>query len=86
MGAPVVQMGKVTEVGMRVGMTFTIMSLGALAGPPISGAILDRTGSFEHVGYYAGTFLSAFGLFYLAFLTHVILQARPSWYRWSSWA
>ncbi|KAL1948801.1 hypothetical protein VTO73DRAFT_10607 [Trametes versicolor] len=55
MGAPVVQMGKVTEVGMRVGMTFTIMSLGALAGPPISGAILDRTGSFENVGYYAGT-------------------------------
>lgn len=59
MGAPVVQMGKVTEVGMRVGMTFTIMSLGALAGPPISGAILDRTGSFENVGYYAGTYISS---------------------------
>ncbi|KAI0628578.1 MFS general substrate transporter [Trametes polyzona] len=55
MAAPVVPMGKVTEVGMRVGMTFTIMSLGALAGPPISGAILDNTGSFENVGYYAGT-------------------------------
>ncbi|KAI0754237.1 MFS general substrate transporter [Daedaleopsis nitida] len=55
MPQPVVRMGKVTEVGMRTGMAFTIMSLGALAGPPISGAILDHTGSFENVGYYAGS-------------------------------
>ena len=51
---PLVGMGKITEVGMRGGMTFSIMSLGALAGPPISGAILDHTGSFKNVGYYAG--------------------------------
>ncbi|KAI0716985.1 MFS general substrate transporter [Earliella scabrosa] len=55
MAQPVVRMGKVTEVGMRTGMAFTIMSLGALAGPPISGAILDNTGTFENVGYYAGS-------------------------------
>ncbi|KAI0760539.1 MFS general substrate transporter [Fomes fomentarius] len=55
MAQPVVRMGKVTEVGMRTGMAFTIMSLGALAGPPISGAILDHTQSFEDVGYYAGS-------------------------------
>lgn len=54
MAQPVVRMGKITEVGMRTGMAFTIMSLGALAGPPISGAILDHTQSFEDVGYYAG--------------------------------
>ncbi len=54
MAQPLVRMGKVTEVGMRTGMAFTIMSFGALAGPPISGAIFDRTGKFENVGYYAG--------------------------------
>ncbi|RDX51685.1 MFS general substrate transporter [Lentinus brumalis] len=55
MAQPLVRMGKVTEVGMRTGMAFTIMSFGALAGPPISGAIFDRTGKFEDVGYYAGS-------------------------------
>ncbi|TBU44223.1 MFS general substrate transporter [Dichomitus squalens] len=55
MAQPIVRMGKITEVGMRTGMAFTVMSLGALAGPPISGAILDHTGSFENVGYFAGS-------------------------------
>ena len=58
MAAPVVRMGKVTEVGMRTGMAFTVMSLGALAGPPISGAILDHTGELKNVGYYAGAPMS----------------------------
>ncbi len=35
-------------------MTRSIMSLGALVGPPISGAINSKTGGFEAVGYYAG--------------------------------
>lgn len=51
---PVVRMGSVGDVGMRVGMVLTIESFGALAGPPISGAILDHTGGFKAVGYYAG--------------------------------
>ena len=55
---PVVRMGKVTEVGMRSGMAFTVMSLGALAGPPISGAILDHSGSLKNVGYYAGELMT----------------------------
>ncbi|KAI0821879.1 MFS general substrate transporter [Trametes gibbosa] len=59
MGTPVVQMGPVTEVGTRAGITFSIMSLGALAGPPISGAILNNTKSFENVGYYAGSAIMA---------------------------
>ena len=54
MAQPLVRMGKVTEVGMRTGMAFSLMSFGALAGPPISGAILDHTGKFENVGYFAG--------------------------------
>lgn len=55
MGQPAVRMGDVADVGRRVGMSFTIMSLGALAGPPISGAILDHAANdFKPVGYYAG--------------------------------
>ncbi|KAI0718723.1 MFS general substrate transporter [Cerioporus squamosus] len=59
MAQPLVRMGKVTEVGMRTGMAFTFMSFGALAGPPISGAIFDHTGKFENVGYYAGSTVMA---------------------------
>ncbi|RPD54932.1 MFS general substrate transporter [Lentinus tigrinus ALCF2SS1-7] len=59
MAQPLVRMGKVTEVGMRTGMAFTIMSFGALAGPPISGAIFDHTSKFENVGYFAGSTIMA---------------------------
>ncbi|CDO71091.1 hypothetical protein BN946_scf184844.g95 [Trametes cinnabarina] len=56
---PITRMGKVVEVGTNVSMVYSIMSCGALAGPPITGAILDHTGSFKNVGYYAGTCLMA---------------------------
>ena len=49
--------GNAEDVGRRLGMFMTIFSLGALAGPPISGAINTATGGFEAVGYYAGTML-----------------------------
>ena len=42
------------NVGMRVGMFFSVLALGALIGPPISGAIYNATGGFKAVGYYAG--------------------------------
>ena len=46
--------GDTKDVGRRLGMFNTIFSLGALVGPPISGAINTATGGFEAVGYYAG--------------------------------
>ena len=46
--------GDTKDVGRRLGMFMSILSLGALAGPPISGAINTATGGFEVVGYYAG--------------------------------
>lgn len=49
------EMGEVGDVGRRTGMFMSILALGALAGPPISGAINTATGSFKPVGYYAGT-------------------------------
>nr|VWP00705.1 PKS_ER domain-containing protein [Ganoderma boninense] len=51
---PFTRMGPVSDVGVRIGMGLAIMSVGILAGPPISGAIVDATGSFRNVGYFAG--------------------------------
>lgn len=49
-------MGDTHDVGLRVGMSMTVLAFGAVAGPPISGAINQATGGFEAVGYYAGMF------------------------------
>ncbi|GJE91214.1 MFS general substrate transporter [Phanerochaete sordida] len=46
-------------VGLRTGVQMSVMALGALAGPPISGAIQKHTGSFHHVGIYAGSMIMA---------------------------
>jgi hypothetical protein len=51
---PVIAFGKIEDVGRRVGVSLTILATGALAGPPISGAINNATGGFKAVGYYAG--------------------------------
>ncbi|KAL0064145.1 hypothetical protein AAF712_008867 [Marasmius tenuissimus] len=48
-------MGEIQEIGRRTGMVMSIGALGALTGPPISGAINHATGGFEKVGYYAGS-------------------------------
>ena len=37
-------------------MYFTVMALGAIAGPPISGAINVATGGYKAVGIYAGEY------------------------------
>ncbi|KAF8606219.1 MFS general substrate transporter [Ceratobasidium sp. AG-I] len=55
--APVAKMGEMEDVGRRTGMLMTVVSVGAVAGPPISGAIRDSTGSFVAVGYYAGSMI-----------------------------
>lgn len=51
---PAVALGPVADIGRRTGLLMTILSLGALAGPPISGAVNDRTHGFTAVGIYAG--------------------------------
>ncbi|THU80057.1 MFS general substrate transporter [Dendrothele bispora CBS 962.96] len=50
---PVAALGRLSDFGRRAGMQMTIMALGALIGPPISGAILNSHG-FQPVGIYAG--------------------------------
>jgi MFS transporter, MCT family, solute carrier family 16 (monocarboxylic acid transporters), member 10 len=51
---PIIAFGEIEDVGRRLGMCLTILASGALAGPPISGAINGATGGFKAVGYYAG--------------------------------
>ena len=46
------------DVGVRIGMCFTVMALSAVAGPPISGAINAATGGFKFTGIYAGSYAS----------------------------
>jgi MCP family monocarboxylic acid transporter-like MFS transporter 10 len=51
---PIMDFGGEGDVGRRVGMYMSITALGAVAGPPISGAINAKTGGFQAVGFYAG--------------------------------
>jgi MFS transporter, MCT family, solute carrier family 16 (monocarboxylic acid transporters), member 10 len=59
-GVPMIAFGDSTDVGRRTGMYLTILSLGSLAGPPISGAINRATGGYSVVGIYAGLFSFCF--------------------------
>lgn len=52
---PMMELGDTGDVGRRLGMFMSILAIGALIGPPISGAINTATGGFHVVGYYAGT-------------------------------
>ncbi|KAM5538087.1 hypothetical protein V8D89_008284 [Ganoderma adspersum] len=59
LSAPLVHMGRTEDVGVRIGMCFTVIALGAVAGPPISGAINAATGGFKFTGVYAGSAVMA---------------------------
>ena len=50
----VVMMGDMHDAGRRTGVAMSVVALGAIAGPPISGAIAQVTDGFKSVGYYAG--------------------------------
>ena len=51
---PAMMMGDMDDAGRRTGISMTVIALGAIAGPPISGAIAQATEGFRAVGYYAG--------------------------------
>ena len=55
--APFIMMGDTHDAGRRTGTAFSVIAFGALAGPPVSGAIYQATGGFNDVGYYAGNVL-----------------------------
>ena len=54
---PLMMMGDMHDAGRRSGIAMSGIALGAVAGPPISGAIAQATGGFKAVGYYAGNIL-----------------------------
>ena len=53
-------MGPVSDVGLRIGMGLTVVAIGVITGSPMSGAILDGTGSFKDVGYVGGALVCLF--------------------------
>ncbi|KZV62163.1 MFS general substrate transporter [Peniophora sp. CONT] len=55
LAGPMMAMGPTEDVGRRTGMYYTIIAMGMLAGPPISGAIHDATKSYVPAAIYAGT-------------------------------
>ena len=64
----------INDIGTRIGMFMTIMAIGALAGPPISGAIADGAmGGFVAVGYYAGTSVLV-GVGLMCVTRHLVLR------------
>lgn len=54
--APIALLGETADLGQRTGMMYTIIAVGALVGPPISGAIHDALGGFRAVAGYAGKY------------------------------
>ncbi|KAJ7496845.1 major facilitator superfamily domain-containing protein [Mycena latifolia] len=70
---PMYQLGEVADVGRRSGMAMTLTAIGALAGPPISGAINTASGGYNAVGYYAGSvILASIGL--MLFTRYLVLR------------
>ena len=53
--APMIALGDTGDVGRRTGMYMSVLATGAVAGPPISGAISTATGGYTAVGVYAGS-------------------------------
>lgn len=51
---PLIMMGDIRDAGRRTGIAMSAIALGAVAGPPISGAIIQSPGGSKFVGYYAG--------------------------------
>ncbi|KAJ6497556.1 major facilitator superfamily domain-containing protein [Mycena sanguinolenta] len=56
---PMYSLGDLADVGRRSGMAMTLTAIGAMAGPPISGAISTTAGGYSAVGYYAGSMILA---------------------------
>lgn len=74
-GSPVLEMGDASSAGERTGLLFSFTALGALAGPPISGAIRSSAGNWESVGYYAGSMIVLSVI--LMWITRVLLLKHP---------
>ena len=53
-------MGEMGDMGRRQGMMFSLLAVGAIIGPPISGLINTATHGYVVMGFYAGPLNSCF--------------------------
>ncbi|KAF8495387.1 MFS general substrate transporter [Gautieria morchelliformis] len=51
---PVTSMGEIGDIGRRQGMLLSLLAIGAILGPPISGFINAATRGYVAMGFYAG--------------------------------
>ncbi|OJA18589.1 hypothetical protein AZE42_08599, partial [Rhizopogon vesiculosus] len=65
---PVVAMGEIEDAGRRVGMFMSLAAFGAIAGPPISGALISPTKGFLVAG---GTIMVSVVLLLVARCLHL---------------
>ena len=48
-----------SKIGVRMGMIFTVMSIGTLCGPPIAGALIDNNhGEYLYAQMFGGSALA----------------------------
>ena len=64
---PFENMGRLADVGLRIGMGYTVMTAGVVSGPPLSGAIFDGTGLYKNVGYCGGWSFHSVSTVFLVF-------------------
>jgi hypothetical protein len=76
---PIMGMGEIGNVGRRTGMFRTIAGVGALAEPPISGAIKSATGDFKAVGYHACVPLNSSVVFFVGIHFIIFQELLSSW-------
>lgn len=67
---PLYEMGEMGDVGRRIGTVMMFNAAGGLLGPPISGAIFNKTGGLEAVSYYAGKRMDRCSYIFFSVLTH----------------
>ncbi|KAF5347930.1 hypothetical protein D9756_010137 [Leucocoprinus leucothites] len=71
---PIMNLGGEEDIGRRIGMFMSILAIGALCGPPISGAIQASTGSFQMTGVFAGTVVIV-GVIFMA-ITRLLVSTK----------
>jgi MFS family permease len=72
---PLVAMGDMHDAGRRTGIAGSAIALGAVAGPPISGFIIQSPDGFKTVSYYAGITSKSLSILY-ARLNLILLSCR----------
>jgi MFS family permease len=64
--AQIAQISKVEQIGVRTGVTFSVVSIAGLVGNPIAGAIVDaNNGAYWGLNVFSGVLLTSGALFFI---------------------